>query len=40
MHYEEILGRTAAKDIERGTPIAADMIDGVKWEEVVYTGEK
>ncbi len=40
MHYDEILGRPAAKDIERGTPIAPDLIDGVKWEDVLYTGEK
>ena len=27
MHYDEILGRKAAKDIERGTPITRELID-------------
>ncbi len=39
MHYDEILGRSATRDIEKGTPIAPDMIDGVKWDELLYGGQ-
>jgi sialic acid synthase SpsE len=27
-HYDELLGRRAAKDIERGTPLSWDVVDG------------
>ncbi len=40
MHYEEILGRKAARDIEKGTPISKELIDGIRWDEIIYTGEK
>ena len=39
MHYDEILGRPATRDIEKGTPITPELIDEVKWDELLYGGE-
>ncbi len=38
MHYDEILGRPATQDIEKGTPITPELIDEVKWDELLYGG--
>ncbi len=27
MHYEEVMGRTVMRDIEKGTPLAWDMLE-------------
>ncbi|MCR5398767.1 MAG: pseudaminic acid synthase [Lachnospiraceae bacterium] len=39
MYYDLILGKKASTDVERGTPIAPEMIEGISRDDAPYTGQ-